>query len=862
MSKNTIVNKKYDFKLILLLAALVIFATKTQAQSAITEISGTISDLSASETYTANGAPGSSLASNSYTYKYGAASGYNDNQFSLNSFEADGMGYRYEGVPVDVYFRRVDNATVSGTRDLLFYFGELSGSTFKLKAPYEPLMETAFTGNTNMMRGSDNLFSNGMDGNGNNNNIERLDVVVSAGITLTSAEGQGYALLERGGADQHDSFVTAVILSVDGNGTPTSYSDVVRVGSSEYGTSNPIANQQSVVLRRDGNTETLKTSTTLGNQGIGGVMFKFSDFGLTDGQTVYGYSVAAGDFPNSGSGADMLDFTNTTYFPTNTNGTTQGSGGIDMIALTGIVREISISGNVFNDITGLTNSLVDGNPLAAIDGNDLYVNLVDELGKVVQSLAVAANGSFNFDAVPLGDLSLQLSILEGTPGDNAPAINIIPEWAYVSDMAGTGAPAENNNGLINFFVGAENIDGLNFGIQKRPTAETETLAAQQNPGGNVFVTVPVTAFGGADFDGGTVTSIRIDSYPIGADEIKINGVSYDFLSFPAEGITIPVNANGEPQQTIEINPVDGDVSVVINYFTIDNAGSASALPGKVTVPFTSLPIIIINNYPATGYGTLAYEDLWPSKGDYDFNDMVIDYRFVITTDNNNMISQLDGTFILKAFGASYENGFGFQLSEAIDANDLTVTGYELTSDVVTLSGNGTEAGQSKPTIIVFDNAYEQMAYPGTGIGVNTSPGATYVQPDTLKIKIIFPANQYSFNDLDIANFNPFIIVNLDRAVEVHLPNYPPTDLADLSLLGQSEDASNPGAGTYYKTANNLPWAINIYESFEYPIEKQEIIWAHLKFAEWATSGGVLFPNWYQNLSGYRNNALIYQAPTN
>ncbi len=54
------------------------------------------------------------------------------------------MGYRYEGVPVDVYFRRVDNATVSGTRDLLFYFGELSGSTFKLKAPYEPLMETAF----------------------------------------------------------------------------------------------------------------------------------------------------------------------------------------------------------------------------------------------------------------------------------------------------------------------------------------------------------------------------------------------------------------------------------------------------------------------------------------------------------------------------------------------------------------------------------------------------------------------------------------------------------------------------------------------------------------------------------------------
>ncbi len=34
-----------------------------------------------------------------------------------------------------------------------------------------------------------------------------------------------------------------------------------------------------------------------------------------------------------------------------------------------------------------------------------------------------------------------------------------------------------------------------------------------------------------------------------------------------------------------------------------------------------------NYYPANGPGTLAYEDLWPGKGDYDFNDLVLDYRF-------------------------------------------------------------------------------------------------------------------------------------------------------------------------------------------------------------------------------------------
>lgn len=832
------------------------------AQSAITEIAATTSELTDSETYTANGATGSSLASNSFTYRYGDASAYNDNQLSLDAFEAGGYGYRYEGVPVEVFFRRVDNSTVTGVRDLLFYFGNRNNSVINLKAPYQEDMAIAFTGNANLLRGSDNLFSNGADGNGNNNNIERLDVVVSSGINLVSAEAQGFAVMERGNVNQHDNFVVAVILGVDGAGTPTSYSDVIRVGSSDYGTSNPIGGQTSVVLRRDGAVEPLKVSTTLGNQGIGGVMFKFSDFGLTDGQTVYGYSVTGGDFPAGGTGADMVDYTNATYFPLNTNGTTAGQGGIDMIALTGIVREINLQGNVFNDINGLTNSLVDGDGLQEIDGNQLVVNLVDDQNKVVRTTTVAADGSYRFDGAPLGDLQIQLGLTAGTIGQTPPAVALLPEWAYVSDVAGTSATPANNMGVISITVESSNISGLDFGIQKRPTASEENLSVQQNPGGNVFVALPASSFGGNDFNAGNVTAIKIIDWPTGADAIKVNGITYDFLSFPAEGITIPTDANGNLQQTFEIDPVDGDVTVTVEYYTIDNAGSMSALPGNVVQPFTSAPVVIENNYPASGYGTLAFEDLWPGKGDYDFNDMVIDYRFTITANGQNLISQVDAVFILKAFGASYENGFGFQLASAIDPADVTVTGYELTENFINLSNNGTEAGQSLATIIVFDNAYNQMQFPGTGIGVNTTPGAPYVQPDTIRVSMQFTPDTYTYTQLDIGNFNPFIIVNKDRGTEVHLPDYPPTDLADVSRFGQWEDASDPATGTYYKTVQNLPWAIHIYEQFDYPVEKQEILWAHLKFADWATSGGVLFPNWYQNLAGFRNESLIYQVPEN
>lgn len=268
----------------------------------------------------------------------------------------------------------------------------------------------------------------------------------------------------------------------------------------------------------------------------------------------------------------------------------------------------------------------------------------------------------------------------------------------------------------------------------------------------------------------------------------------------------------------------------------------------------------VNLYPALGPGTLAFEDLWPYKGDYDFNDLVLDYQFEIITTTTNHVEKVIATMTIKAFGASFENGFGFQLAEAIDADDLSVSGYSLTESFITLNSNGTEAGQSKPTIIVYDNSYTQMEHPGMGIGVNTEPSAPYVQPKTFTISIDFPANKYTLNQLDIANFNPFLIVNKDRGVEVHLPYYEPTDLANASLLGTAEDDSDAGSGKYYVTAANLPWAINIYETFDYPIEKQDIVRVHLKFAEWATSGGVLFPNWYQNISGFRNNALIYTAP--
>ena len=273
------------------------------------------------------------------------------------------------------------------------------------------------------------------------------------------------------------------------------------------------------------------------------------------------------------------------------------------------------------------------------------------------------------------------------------------------------------------------------------------------------------------------------------------------------------------------------------------------------------PARAFNNYsPASGFNTLAFEDLWPAIGDYDFNDLVVDYRFKTVTSASNKVTDVVASFVVRAIGAGQQNGFGFQLpGTGIASADVEVAGCKLKEGIISLNPNGTEAGQQKITVIVFDNAYKVMTFPG-GFGVNVQPGAPYVKPDTTVVTMSFKPDTYTMADIGIDQFNPFLIVNLERGKEIHLPDKPPTSLVNLAYFNTGNDNSIPASGRYYKTKNNLPWAIRIPSGFDYTNERAQITSAYLKFGAWAESSGLQYTNWYLKNSGYRNPANIYQVP--
>jgi LruC domain-containing protein len=263
-----------------------------------------------------------------------------------------------------------------------------------------------------------------------------------------------------------------------------------------------------------------------------------------------------------------------------------------------------------------------------------------------------------------------------------------------------------------------------------------------------------------------------------------------------------------------------------------------------------------NYYPLkNATGTLVYEDLWPYKGDYDFNDLVIDYNFDQITDARNNVTGIRSKIVVRAIGATYRNAFAVSLN-TLPSNVASVNGQKFTKNFFQLQANGTESGQTKAVIPVFDDAYNVLKYPGVGLGVNTVPENPYSSPDTIYLDVKF-VNPVTVASLGTPPYNPFIIVDRVRGVEVHLPNNAPTSLADTKLLGTGQDNSNPSKSIYYVSETSLPWAINLPESFDYPSEKQDITTAHLMFTNWATTKGYSYMDWYQKKPGYRNTSEIY-----
>jgi LruC domain-containing protein len=244
----------------------------------------------------------------------------------------------------------------------------------------------------------------------------------------------------------------------------------------------------------------------------------------------------------------------------------------------------------------------------------------------------------------------------------------------------------------------------------------------------------------------------------------------------------------------------------------------------------------INAAPST---TVAFEDQWPSKGDFDMNDLVMVSKYDVITNALNVVVQVKGYYTLIATGGGSSNGFGVEFPV-------------LRSKITKITGGKLEEGQNKAVVILFNNMRDEMAT------WNTRPGEAKTPPKNYTINFDIE-NGPSLSEFG-NDYNPFILKfgGLSR-IEVHLTGKPPTNLADLSIFGTQDDGSNLALGKYYVTKNGLPFTISLpTAAFNYPTEGIDISKAFVNFVTWAESGGSSFTDWYSTINpSYTNPNLIY-----
>ena len=258
-------------------------------------------------------------------------------------------------------------------------------------------------------------------------------------------------------------------------------------------------------------------------------------------------------------------------------------------------------------------------------------------------------------------------------------------------------------------------------------------------------------------------------------------------------------------------------------------------------------------YPGSStWGTLAFEDKWPVLGDYDLNDVVLRYKSREVLNASRQVAALALDLRLDARGGGLQNGFALALPGISHANILsavlTKDGVAVTDVVqlkdVTGESNGAvfEIFPNATTLMPDDSSADCLVkgYRNTGQACPVQSFVSY----QLKLEFVTPLTTFPSPPYDPFIFNSNGTSKV-KGVEIHLSGKQPTTRADTSKLMTGDDKSVLNTSNTYKSANGLPWALDIPALWDYPYEFLDVVNVYPNIVPWAKSGGATHKNWYE-----------------
>ena len=467
----------------------------------------------------------------------------------------------------------------------------------------------------------------------------------------------------------------------------------------------------------------------------------------------------------------------------------------------------------------------------------IFTSLVKALESIKLDDVIASNGIGNinlFDPFK-PEHTLNASILEqfrqNNDGELVFAVDV-NEAANGSEKASTQGVAIESVELIIV------IEGVEFRYTEFTTRTHSILAKKGSTQRGLYSTLI-----------GNSGSNRITSNSASGD----NASSFDSTL----NIPIPQDISQATEATLNIRFLDtniklGDPEAFYDYsngyediaiITKEDADYLNQLaPGSDEAPLVLPEETIASNqggtvyYPSqSGYYIAAYEDFFPYRGDYDFNDLAVGYRVTTNLDNTGNIIAISAEGYLIARGAGYNHDWHLRIAMpefATGSGELSVyapgeanpaDGYPLVINTV----GDIDIKAFKQTRWLWADASHDY--------VNTLDVQTLIQGHRFAFNITLDT-PVAINDLDSAPFDPYLFVH-DTGLEIHLDGKSP-------VLPYSNNIRDDL--TLFIDDNNYPFAQIFPETWKVPIERADLGEAYPEFVNFIRSGRKQNIQWYKN----------------
>ena len=274
-------------------------------------------------------------------------------------------------------------------------------------------------------------------------------------------------------------------------------------------------------------------------------------------------------------------------------------------------------------------------------------------------------------------------------------------------------------------------------------------------------------------------------------------------------------------QTIPVGS-DGTISIAV-------PANATTLSRVTTRDNKEAETNNIFNYPGYGSGTVMFEDMYPSLGDYDFNDFVAWYNFQIDgfywLNHQRYAEYLMIGFQIRAMGGIFDYNPYIRLAE-VQYNKLDIEETQMylernnpgeVENIKFIEGPKGELiiSLKKPAI---PNGYK---YYNTEVNEKTKPK----KMTAIYLAFNSPVNIKSLQDSKM----DFYIAKNNNGQEIHLKGYSPV------YYNNNES---------YVNENNFIWGLKVPASLHHAREEVNFLEAYPDFEQWVTSGGQENPKWW------------------